>query len=346
MKKQIINLTKTILKLGMLAVMLVIGTVQAGASKSYILATATTGGTYYPVGVALSTLTKVKLEPKYKLSLSAISSAGSAENVKLLRENQAQFAIMMGLYGSWAKSGSGRLAKAGPQKGLRSVTMLWPNVTHFLIASNKVKTGNLSDLQYLKNQPFSIGKRNSGAEGASRYILKQIGLDPSSLFDLVYLGYGASADAFSNGKIKGMNTPAGAPVSAVTRAMAALGNKVSLLEVTPAQLAKVNAKYPLWSEFVIKANTYPGQTKAVHTIAQPNFLAVRSDVSEEDVYLLTKSIYENLAFLQNIHKATKNMSLDKSIVGLPVPLHPGALRYYKEKGLSIPANLLPASDGK
>lgn len=321
-------------------------TIPAQAGKSYILATATTGGTYYPVGVALSTLTKVKLEPKHKLSLSAISSAGSAENVKLLRENQAQFAIMMGLYGSWAKVGAGRLAKVGAQKELRSVTMLWPNVEHFLISSDRVKSGNLSDLQYLKNEPFSIGKRNSGTEGANRYILSQLGLNPDTHFNLVYLGYGASADAFSNGKIKGMNTAAGAPVSAVTRAMAALGKKVSLLEVTPAQLTKVNAKYPLWSEFVIKANTYPGQSKAIHTIAQPNFLAVRSDVSEEDVYLLTKTIYENLPFLQNIHKATKNMALDKAIVGLPVPLHPGALRYYKEKGLSIPAELLPKSTAK
>lgn len=97
---------------------------------------------------------------------------------------------------------------------------------------------------------------------------------------------------------------------------------------------------------MIKANTYPGQSKAIHTIAQPNFLAVRSDISEEDVYLLTKTIYENLPFLQNIHKATKNMALDKAIVGLPVPLHPGALRYYKEKGLSIPAELLPKSTAK
>lgn len=336
--KKIIKFTFT--TTAILASLLAIN-LQAAENKSYILATATTGGTYYPVGVAISTLAKVKLEPKYKISLSAISSAGSGENVKLLRENQAQFAILMGLYGSWAKAGTGRLAKVGAQKELRSVTMLWPNVEHFLIDSSMVKTGDLSDLENLKEQSFSIGKRNSGTEGANRYILSQLGLNPDTHFNLVYLGYGASADAFSNGKIKGMNTSAGAPVSAVTRAMAALGDDVSLLNVTPQQMEKINSKYPLWSEFVIKAGTYPGQSKAVHTIAQPNFLAVRSDVSEEDVYLLTKTIYENLPFLQNIHKATANMALDKAIVGLPVPLHPGALRYYKEQGLKIPTSLMP-----
>ncbi|HSM19592.1 MAG TPA: TAXI family TRAP transporter solute-binding subunit, partial [Hyphomicrobiales bacterium] len=77
--------------------------------RQYILATATTGGTYYPVGVAIATLTKVQLEPKQKVSLSAISSAGSGENVKLLRENQAQFAILQGLFGAWATRGTGML---------------------------------------------------------------------------------------------------------------------------------------------------------------------------------------------------------------------------------------------
>ena len=313
---------------------------QAAENKSYIMATATTGGTYYPVGVAVSTLTKVKLEPKHKISLSAISSAGSGENVKLLRENQAQFAILMGLYGSWAKAGEGRLAQSGPQKHLRSVTMLWPNVEHFLIDSSKINSGDLNDLKNLQGDGFSIGKRNSGTEGANRYILDQLGINPDSTFEVAYLGYGASADAFSNGKIKGMNTSAGVPVSAVTRATASLGNQVSLLNVTQQQLEQINDKYPLWSSYHIPANTYPGQDKAVDTVAQPNFLAVRDDVSEEDVYQLTKTIYENLPFLKNIHKATSNMALDKAIVGLPVPLHPGALRYYREQGLEIPQELL------
>ena len=314
--------------------------VQAQDSKSYILATATTGGTYYPVGVAVSTLTKVKLEPTHNVSLSAISSAGSGENVKLLRENQAQFAILMGLYGSWAKEGAGPLANSGPQKHLRSVTMLWPQVEHFLIAKDKVKTGTLADLQQLKGMSFSIGKRNSGTEGANRYIFGQLGINPDENFDLAYLGYGASADAFSNGKIEGMNTSAGIPVSAVTRTLASLGDQVSLLNVTSDELAQVNAKYPLWVPYTIPANTYPSQSKPVQSIAQSNFLAVRDDVSEEDVYQLTKAIYENLSFLKNIHKATSDMSLQNAINGLPVPLHSGALRFYREQGIEIPQALL------
>lgn len=93
-----------------------IATNAAAEERSYILATASTGGTYYPVGVALATLSKVKLAPKHHFSLSAISSAGSGENVKLLNENEAQFAILQGLYGAWLGRGKVLTRKAVAKK--------------------------------------------------------------------------------------------------------------------------------------------------------------------------------------------------------------------------------------
>jgi TRAP transporter TAXI family solute receptor len=96
----------------------------------------------------------------------------------------------------------------------------------------------------------------------------------------------------------------------------------------------------LWTRYVIPAGSYPGQTQDIRTIAQPNFLAVRADVDEDAVYRITKAIYENLPFLNGIHKATKAMALNKAIAGLPMPLHPGAARYYREAGLEIPQRLI------
>ena len=313
---------------------------KASAEASYILSTATTGGTYYPVGVALATLTKVKLEPKQKISMSAISSAGSGENVKLLRENQAQFAILQGLYGAWAWNGTGGVANDGPQKHLRSVSMLWQNVEHFAVSSDFVKTGTVDDLAAMNGAKFSIGRRNSGTEGSGRHILGGLGIDPDATFDLAYLGYGGSAQALQNGNISGMNIPAGAPVSAITSAAAAMGEGMKVLNFTDEQVVKANGGLELWTRYTIAPNTYPGQTEAIQTIAQPNVLAVREDVSEDHVYQITKTIYENLPFLHAIHKATTVMALEKAITGLPMPLHPGALRYYKEQGLEIPARLM------
>ena len=313
---------------------------KALAEANYILSTATTGGTYYPVGVALATLTKVKLQPKQKISMSAISSAGSSENVKLLRENQAQFAILQGLYGAWAWNGAGGVANDGPQKYLRSVSMLWQNVEHFVVSRDFVKTGNVDDLAAMNGAKFSIGRRNSGTEGSGRHILGGVGIDPDTTFDLAYLGYGGSAQALQNGAISGMNIPAGVPVSAITAAAAAMGEDMRILNFTDEQVLQADGGLDLWTRYIIAPNSYPGQTEAVQTIAQPNILAVREDVDAEHVYQITKTIYENLPFLNAIHKATRVMALEKAITGLPMPLHPGALRYYKEQGLEIPERLM------
>ncbi len=338
------NFTRRRLLTSALALGLAASLGSAGAAaqeeRSYILTTATTGGTYYPVGVALATLVKVKLQPKQKIAMSAINSAGSGENVKLLRENQAQFAILQGLFGQWAWNGTGKVKADGPQEHMRSVTMLWQNVEHFAVLSDHAKTGTVDDLKGLKGQKFSIGKKNSGTEGSGITILTNLGINPDETFDVVNMGYGPSADALQNGTIQGVNMPGGAPVGAMTRAMASLGDKLTVLDFTDEQVKRANGDGSLWTRFVIEADTYPGQSKAINTIAQPNFLAVRADVDEDAVYQITKTVYENLPFLQNIHKATKAMALEKALAGLPAPLHPGAARYYKEAGLDIPDELM------
>jgi TRAP transporter TAXI family solute receptor len=315
-------------------------TVQAGEERSYLMATASTGGTYYPVGVALSTLVKVKLQPKQKIGISAISSAGSGENIKLLRENEVQFAILQGLYGAYAWKGTGPIKNEGPQTNLRSVSMLWQNVEHFTVNKKFVKTGTVSDLMGMKGETLSLGKKNSGTLGSNTVLMTNLGADVKKDYKLIHVGYGPSADAMQNGQAAGMSTPAGSPVSAVTKALASMGDDVIVLDFTDAQMKQADGGMGLWTRFVIPAKTYPNQEKMINTIAQPNFLAVRADVDEDAVYQITKTTYENLGFLNAIHAATKAMAIEKAIVGLPLPLHPGAARYYREVGIKIPSRLL------
>ncbi len=170
--------------------------------------------------------------------------------------------------------------------------------------------------------------------------MSSLGIDFNKM-NIQYLGYTPSSTALQDGKVQGMNTPSGPPTSAVTNVFASMGNdKIKVLDFNAKDLAKIGANYPVWTPFTIKAGTYPGQTKDINTIAQPNLLVVTKDTPEETVYLLTKTIYENLPFLNSVHKATKAMSLKKAISGLPMPLHPGAARFYKEKGIAIPSNLI------
>lgn len=308
-------------------------------SRPYILTTATTGGTYYPVGVALATITKAELYETDGLSLSAISSAGSMENIKLLRDNQAQFAILQGIFAAWAWNGDGPFRN--PQPFLRSIGALWANADHFVLLKELAPSGTIMDLNLLDGQRFVIGARNSGAEKSGDHILTSLGVDYRKKTTLAYMGYGATANAIQDGTIVGMNIPAGPPVSSITRAFAAAGERITLLEFSDEQLATVNGRYPLWSRYIIPADTYPTQSEDVHTIAHPNIFAVRADIPEETVYRITKTIWENLAALHEIHKATREMTLDTALVGLGAPLHPGAARYYREIGLDIPPELTP-----
>lgn len=316
------------------------GVVAQDEGANYVLATASTGGTYYPVGVAIATLTKVKLEPKQKIGMAAISSAGSGENVRLIREGEAQFGIMQGLFGYYAATGTGPLEEVGPQENLRSVTMLWQNVEHFIVASDVAGDGTVGALVDLKGEAMALGRQNSGTIGSNATILGGFGVDIESDYELVFGGYGPSAEALQNGQVKGIGTPAGVPVGAVSQLMAAAGEDVTLLGFTEDQMATADGDRGLWTPYTIEAGTYPGQEEDVQTIAQPNFLATSADIPEEHVYQLTKTVYENLPFLQAIHPATKVMAVENAIAGLPLPLHPGAQRYYEEVGIEIPQRLI------
>lgn len=333
------KLLKRVLVTTAVAVSLV-GTLNAAPKeKKYIIATASTGGTYYPVGVGIATIASLKLAKKHKMTFSAMTSAGSSENINMIDKGEVNFAIIQGLFGSMAWQGKGKYE--GKRKtNLRSVSMLWQNVEQFTVYKKYAKTGNIMDLKNLYGKRFSIGGRNSGSRVSAETIMKALGIDYNKM-NLQYLGYSPSAAALQDGKIAGMNTPAGTPTSAVTNAFATIGaDKLKILEFNAKNLKTIDDSYPVWSPFTIKAGTYPGQTKDIHTIAQPNLLVVTKDTPTETVYLLTKTIYENLPFLHSVHKATLAMSLQKAIDGLPMPLHPGAAKYYKEMGLKIPARLI------
>ena len=327
---------KTLLSAALISAGLVGSAVAEDAD--YVLNTASTGGTYHPVGTAIATLSKVKLLPKEKFSLTAVNSAGSGANVQALAANTAQFAIIQGLFGSYAATGTGPVSE--PQTNMRSITMLWQNVEQFVISNDLVSEGTVSDLMAAKGKVVAMGRENSGTIGSNSVLLSGLGVDFDNDFEFGHAGYGPSADALANGQAVAAGLPAGPPTSAITKLMSANGDKFTLLNVTDEEAEKMDGGRGLWVPYTIPAGTYPGVDEDVQTIAQPNFLAVNGDVPEEHVYLLTKTLYENLPFLQAIHPATKAMTVEQAMAGLPVPLHEGAIRYYKEVGIEVPDRLM------
>ncbi len=332
------SLKRSVVCAALLAPVAMIGITTAHADDNYVLNTASTGGTYHPVGTAIATLSKVKLLPKQKFSLTAVNSAGSGANVQALAADTAQFAILQGLFGSYAATGTGPVTE--PQENLRSVTMLWQNVEQFILANDMVTSGTVDDMVAANGQTMGFGNKNSGTLGSNTVLMAGLGADINTAFTLMHGGYGPTVDAMANGQVMGAGIPSGPPTSAVTKLMSAHGDKFTLLQVTEEQAGKMDGGRDLWVPYTIAAGTYPGQDEDVNTIAQPNFLAVNASVNEEHVYLLTKTIYENLPFLQAIHPATNAMDISRATAGLPVPLHPGALRYFQEAGIEVPERLI------
>ncbi|AHJ12707.1 TAXI family TRAP transporter solute-binding subunit [Sulfurospirillum multivorans] len=310
--------------------------------KKYVIATASTGGTFYPVGVGLAKLLSLKLNEKESMSFLAISSDGSFDNVRMLENKEVNFAMIQGLCGMMAWNGT-HVYHNKPYKNLRSVSLLWQNVEHFMVRKEIATTGNILDLKNLYGQNFSMAENDSGSKVSAEIIMDTLGIDYTKM-NLYYFGYNQSAVALQQGKIKGMNTPAGAPVAAVTSVCNAMGPlKVSLLEFSDIDLEKIQKQFPIWKRYVIKANTYPRQTKDINTIAQSNLLITDVDTPEDIVYLVTKTLYENLSFFNSVNKGTISLSLQNAIDGLNIPLHKGAIRYYQEMGITIPSHLLHVS---
>ena len=309
--------------------------VAENKDKKFVsVATASTGGTYYPIGVGMANLWSQHLKEE-SIHASGQSSAGSIENIDLLRKGEAQLAILQGLMAVDAYTGVGSF-EGDQYKDLRAISMLWPNVEHFVLMDKKQKTGTISDIEGTR---FSVGPQASGTEQSTLVIMEGMELDKKSI-NPEYLGYDDTISSMRDGRLDGGSLPAGIPASAVTD-MYASGVKAGVLEVTDEQLEAINAVSNSWFRFVIPGGTYPKVDEDINTIAQPNILTASKELDEETVYLLTKTLYENLEQMYDSHSAAKNIKLETALEGVTIPLHAGAYRYFKEVGLSIPDEIIP-----
>ncbi len=304
--------------------------------RSFLLGTGSTGGTYHPMGVALSTLVKLKLLPSFNVDLTAINTKGSQENIELMQAGEVQFAVLSGLSSYEGHQGVGRFSEIGANEDLRAITTLWFSTDHVIVHQDSVQSGTIQDFTELRRQAVSLGRASSGTLAGNRALMASLGLDIDTDFELVELGYKESADALVEGRIAGMSVSGGVPIRAVRQVFEELGDQAAVLEFDDEQLATIDQGRRLWGRVVIPAGTYPGQDRDIFTLGTPNILAVDADVDDEVVYEITKTIFEELEYLKSLHPATRQISLDTAAANLPLPIHPGALQYYQEEGVELP----------
>ncbi len=309
---------------------------------TYRFATASTGTPLAKQGAALAEQIGARLDERGPIDLEVVPSDSQKDSLRRLRAGDIHFAILDGLAGHFGYLGSGPNRLTGADPDLRAIATIWPRAEQFIMRREFVKTGTIDDLLNLKDEKISLGAPNSSGMHSSGLLLRRLQTQSANDVDVVFLSPEEAMEALASGEIAGMSLPGLVPSDMVAALFQTLGSEITILQFNDQHLAKVNERLGLWTNFLIPANTYQGQTEAIQTIAQAHFIATHAEIDSEVVYGISKAILENVSFLDGLSDTVRPLRLETALIGLPVPIHPGALAYYTETpGLEIPLHLTP-----
>jgi TRAP transporter TAXI family solute receptor len=312
---------KKLLGIATVAAMTLLATPSAHAQQFINILTGGTAGVYYPLGVALGKIYGDKI-PNAKTQVQA--TKGSVENLILLEQGRGEIAFTLGdsLKSAWeGDEEAGFKAKLGK---LRGIAAIYPNYIQ-LVAT---KDSGIKTLTDLKGKSLSVGAPKSGTELNTRAILKAAGMTYKDIGKVEYLPFAESVDLMKNRQLDSTLQSAGLGVASLRDLSNAM--EVNVVAVPKAITDKIG---PPFISTSIPAGTYKGQSADVETAAVVNYLVTSSAVPEDVVYQMTKWVFESLPDLAASHAAAKDIKLEGATSGIPVPMHPGAERYFKEKGL-------------
>ena len=316
-------MTKLSLNLASLAVgaALAIAPATAKADEFINILTGGTSGVYYPLGVGLS---KIYADNIDGARTQVQSTKASVENLNLLQQGKGELALALGDSVKLAWEGDVDAGFKEPLAKLRGIAAVYPNYIQ-IVASQESGIANFADLM---GRSMSVGAAKSGTELNARKIFEASGKSYDDLGKLEYLPFAESVELIKNRQLDATLQSAGLGVASIKDLATSL--PINVVAVPADVVAALGAPY---IAATIPAGTYDGQDADVETVAVVNFLVTHEDVSEETAYQMTKLLFENLSELEAAHKAAASIKLEDALTGMPIPLHPGAERYYKEKGL-------------
>lgn len=281
-----------------------------------------TSGVYYPMGVAISKIFSEKIKGSRP---SVQATKASVENLVLLQQGKGEIAFTLGDSLAFAWEGNEEAGFKTKQTKLRGLAAIYPNFVQ-IVASQDSGIKTLADL---KGKRLSVGAPKSGTELNARAILAAAGITYKDLSKIEYLPFGESVDLMKNRQLDATLQSAGLGVAAIRDLASSV--PINVVEIPAAIVEKTGAPY---IKGIIPKGTYTGQDSDVQTAAVVNYLVTRSDLSENVVYEMTKSIFENLDELRAAHSAAKDIDIKRALEGMPVPVHPGAEKYLKERGVT------------
>jgi len=303
------------------ACVLVLSTAALAAPMFISIATGGTGGAYFPIGAGLADIINKKLTG---YNASAEVTAASKVNCINVNDGKSDLALVLGDTLSYGYKGDKLGGFAKPLANLRVIANIYPNTIQ-IVARKESGVRTLADL---KGKKVSVGAPGSGTEINARQIFAAAGMTYKDFGRTDYLSFSESADQMKNRAIDVTLISSGMPNPGIMDI--ATSQEVVIVPIPPDVVERLSKEHPFFVATTVPKGMYKGQDEAVRTVGVPNFLIANAKMDEKTAYDITKAMFENLPRLVQAHAAAKGIRLDQATKGLPVPLHPGAEKYYRE----------------
>jgi TRAP transporter TAXI family solute receptor len=301
------------------------GSDGSGGTRRLSIATGGTGGVFYPYGGGIA---KVLTEHLPNTQVTAEVTAASVDNLKFIKQGNSDLAFTMADIAADAAAGRDAFKDSGPVP-VRMLAVLYPSYTHLVTLANS-GIGKVADL---RGKVVSTGAPGAGTTVLAERILAAAGLDPVKDIRAHNLGVAQSVDALKDGKVDAFFWNGGIPTAAILDLVNTQGITARILPLGDV-LPELHRRYgdTLYYQIVIPAATYK-MPADVPVIAVANLLVVSETMPEPLAHDITKVLFEQQPTLATIHPQAKELSVDHALTGASVPFHPGAIRYYKERGV-------------
>ena len=295
--------------------------------KTFSIATGGTGGVYYPIGGGLANLLSKTIPGVHA---TAEVTGGSVDNLKLINSGGSELAFSMADAALDAFNGEDKFK--GTKVAVRTLMVLYPNQMHVVT----IEGTGIEKLADLKGKRVSTGSGGSATEVMAFRVIEAAGLDKDKDIKRERLGVAESVNALKDRKIDAFFWVGGLPTAAVTDLGATPGVKIKLIDHTEV-LDAMNKKYGnLYAASVIKAGTYPGQDKDNKNTVVWNILVSNASMPDDMAYKIVQTIIDHKADLVAVHQEAKSFSIENQIkTNSPIPWHPGAVKYFTEKGVKM-----------
>lgn len=297
--------------------------------------TGSTGGTYFALGGAMANTWNDNLE-----SIQVTSQPGGASVESINRVHAGEVELGMAMNNIADDAWNGNNSFDTEQQNFRAVGVIYPEVYQGVA----LKDSEIIQLEDVKGKNVAVGPVGSGTVVLTEAVFTEAGLT----FDDITASFDAFGDAASNmkdGHLEAAFNVLSVPAAAIEDIM--MSRDINVIEINDDLYAKISAKYPFFSQYIIPAGTY-GNEEDVKTVNCQAALYCQPNLSEDMVYELTKVWAEKTADVANAHAAAQWLAdeiaadnLQAMLDGITTPLHPGAYKYYQEKGLDIPDEIKP-----